>query len=178
MTVGRKVVEMDQLDYRARHDPLGEGNPAVKRFAEQLPDAEGNVGTPHRVFDTVGMLHERGAIHQHAHASAMKFRDAWDRAHLNPLKAADLGRLLGEASHGQLPAAAYAAREEVWRALQHLGGHSSPIGMAAWHVLGFGTTVKEFADAMGLAAGRSMRQETAKGLVIGACYGLDGFYGS
>ena len=61
-------------------------------------------------------------------------------------------------------------------ALLGLGGHATPIGQAAWHVLGWGLTVKEFAARTQLGGGRALDEKTARGLVVGACGVLAGWY--
>src|SRR5918994_6226076 len=60
-----------------------------------------------------------------------------------------------------------AARGRVHRALLALGGHDSPAGSCAWHVLGCGRSVREWALRQGWG-GRPVRQEQAQGMVVAA----------
>jgi hypothetical protein len=60
-----------------------------------------------------------------------------------------------------------------------LGGHDSPAGSCAWHVLGCGQSVREWALHQG-RGGRPVRQEQAQGMLVTALgllavhYGLAG----
>lgn len=171
--------EMTPLDWRARHDPLGGKQRAVVRHGLTMADAQGTVSHPHRVFDTLAALHRRGAIDDPAYAAGERFRADWERAHLDPLHSPALDRVLGGGSGGEhISERALRARDEIWQALQALGGHATPIGAAAWHVLGFGQTIKDFASHSQLGRGRSLDERTARGLVIGACCVLAGHYGT
>lgn len=168
---------LEPLDWRRRHDPLGEGRPAVERHALRIADADGNVSYPHRVFDTLAALLRNGSIDEREYAAARQFQDDWDRARLDPLSIPDLDRTLGRYD-GELHVSELVlrARQQVWQALRGLGGHASPIGQAAWHVLGWGLTVKEFAQRSQLGGGRALDEKTARGLVVGACGVLAGWY--
>jgi hypothetical protein len=166
----------EPLDWRSRHDPLGEGRPAVARHALSIADADGSVAYPHRVFDTLAALLRNGSIGEREYAAARQFQDDWERARLDPLSVPSLERTPGQGGGPALSEIVLGARERVWRALQGLGGHASPIGQAAWHVLGWGLTVKEFATRTQLGGGRALDEKTARGLVVGACCVLAGWY--
>lgn len=169
--------ERGPLEWRSRHDPLGEGKPAVQRHALSIADVDGNVSHPHRVFDTIAALHRNGSIDDREHAAARQFQEDFDRARIDPLAAPDLDRTLGQNQGGiYLSETILRARDQVWEALQGLGGHVTPIGQAAWHVLGWGHTVKEFAGRCQLGGGRALDEKTARGLVVGACGVLAGCY--
>ncbi len=175
----KRADEMTPLDWRARHDPLGGKQRAVVRHGLTMADAQGTVSHPHRVFDTLAALHRRGAIDDPAYAAGERFRNDWERAHLDPLHAPALDRVLGGGSGGEhISERAARARDEIWQALRALGGHATPIGSAAWHVLGFGLTIKDFASRSQLGQGRALDERTARGLVIGACCVLAGHYGT
>lgn len=174
----KRSEEMTPLDWRARHDPLGGKQRAVVRHGLTMADAHGAISHPHRVFDTLAALHRRGAIDDSAYAAGDRFRNDWERAHLDPLHAPALDRVLGGGGGEHVSERAARARDEIWQALQALGGHASPIGSAAWHVLGFGMTIKDFAGRSQLGHGRALDERTARGLVIGACCVLAGHYGT
>jgi hypothetical protein len=165
------------LDWRSRHDPLGEGRPAVARHALSIADADGSVAYPHRVFDTLAALLRNGSIGEREYAAARQFQDDWQRACLDPLSVPSLERSPGQGGNGSgVSEIALGARERIWRTLRGLGGHATPIGQAAWHVLGWGLTVKEFAARTQLGGGRALDEKTARGLVVGACCVLAGWY--
>ena len=171
--------EMTPLDWRARQDPLGGKQRVVVRHGLTMADAHGTISHPHRVFDTLAALHRRGAIDDPAYAAGERFRNDWERAHLDPLHAPALDRVLGASGGGEhISERAARARDDIWQALRALGGHATPIGSAAWHVLGFGLTIRDFASRTQLGHGRALDARTARGLVIGACSVLAGHYGT
>ena len=174
---GASLRGSEPLEFRSRHDPLDEGRPALERNALRIADADGNVSHPHRVFDTLAALRRNGSIDEREYAAARQFQDDWERARLDPLSIPDLDRTLGR-YNGELHLSELMlrARQQVWQALRGLGGHASPIGQAAWHVLGWGLTVKEFAQRSQLGGGRALDEKTARGLVVGACGVLAGWY--
>ena len=57
-----------------------------------------------------------------------------------------------------------------------LGGHDSPAGSCAWHVLGCGRSVREWALRQGWG-GRPVRQEQAQGMLVAALGLLAAHYG-
>lgn len=173
---GRSTPELEPLDWRARHDPLGEGRPAVERHGFRIADVDGSVAYPHRVFDTLAALLRNGSIGEREYAAARQFQDDWERASLDPLSVPALDRTLGQGTGPHLSEVVLRAREQVWQALRGLGGHATPIGQATWHVLGWGLTVKEFASRSQLGGGRALDEKTARGLVVGACGVLAGWY--
>ena len=164
------------LDWRAQHDPLGEGRAAVERHGFSIADVNGNVAHPHRVYDTLAALLRNGSLGEREYAAARQFQDDWERASLDPLSVPSLDRRLGQGSGLHLNDVILSARERIWQALCGLGGHASPVGQAAWHVLGWGLTVKEFAARSQLGGGRALDEKTARGLVVGACGVLAGWY--
>jgi hypothetical protein len=59
------------------------------------------------------------------------------------------------------------ARRRVHQSLEALGGLSSPAGSCVWHVVGLQRSVREWAVREGWR-GRPVRQEQAKGILVGA----------
>ncbi len=163
--------------YRKQHGALSDDSgPVVERFARQLPDSDGRPGHPHRVHDTLAVLHRRGSIDGDALEAGRRFEEDFARAGLNTLHARDLSRLSGGGGQ-DLNEVMLAGRERVARALKALGGHASPGGAAIWSVLGEGRTIKEFARSSQFGAGRSLDEKVAKGIVITALATLAAHYG-
>lgn len=119
-----------------------------------------------RAVDTLGALLISGKITQAQHTAGVSFREAFTRAHLDPLRAADLNRL-GGGWHEESAKAA-AAREHVRKMLAQLGGMSTPIGLAAWYVIGAGYTYTEFARRQRWGKHGTMDRKTATALTVGA----------
>lgn len=114
---------------RRRHGPVEETDTLV----------DGRLARVRRSVDLIGALRGRGAITAEQAAAGRRFRADFDRARFDPRQAADPGRAPGgERSAGDLSDPVYDARDRLWRALRALGGHASPAGSAAWHVLGVG----------------------------------------
>jgi hypothetical protein len=59
------------------------------------------------------------------------------------------------------------ARRRVYKALETLGGISSPAGSCVWHVVGLQRSVREWAMRQGWG-GRPVRQEQAQGILVAA----------
>ena len=60
-----------------------------------------------------------------------------------------------------------AARDAVWRAVRAVGGIASPAGSCLWHVVGWGLSLKEWAQQQGWA-GRRVSPEAASGILVAA----------
>ena len=69
-----------------------------------------------------------------------------------------------------------AARRQVWRALQVVGGVGSPAGSCLWHVLGWERTLREWAQEQGWN-GRRIKPESAAGILIAALGALESHLG-
>lgn len=128
-----------------------------------------------RAVDTLGALLIAQKITQPQHAAGCRFRDAFARAHLDPLRAADLGRSGGR-GQGEETAKVAAARVLVRAMLSQLGGAGTPIGQAAWWVIGAGNSYSDFARRQRWGRAGSMDRKTAVALTIGALavWGGDG----
>ncbi|MGF1609328.1 MAG: hypothetical protein ACFCUQ_08030 [Kiloniellales bacterium] len=160
------------LDFRAQHRAVtderpgrpGRQGPVVERLAQQIPDAEGRAGHPHRAYDTLATLFRNGSIDRDELAAGRQFEEAFRLARLDPLHASNPARIkasgVRDLSNGMV-----AGREAVARAMKILGGYASPAGSAIWWVLGCGHTIKEFAQATQLGGGRSLDEKTAKGVL-------------
>ena len=142
-------------------------------------DPEGRIVLHHRVVDTLARMRQAGTIDAPMLDAGREFQRSFILAQLDPLRAVDLLRVPGSGREPEPGGTALAARRRVHRALLALGGHDSPTGSCAWHVLGCGRSVRDWALRQGWG-GRPVRQEQAQGIVVAALgllavhYGLDG----
>ncbi len=139
-------------------------------------DPEGRIVVHHRVVDTLGRMLGSGAIDAVMHDAGREFQRSFILAQLDPLRAADLLRVPGCGREPEPGDTTLAARRRVHRALLALGGHDSPAGSCAWHVLGRGCSVREWALRQGWG-GRQVRQEQAQGMLVAALGLLAAHYG-
>jgi hypothetical protein len=109
----------------------------------------------------------RGAITQEMHDAAKDFQAAFIVANLDPLRALPIVRVPGTGRDPELNDRQLHARRRVHKALQALGGISSPAGSCVWHVVGLQRSVREWAIRQGWG-GRSVRQEQAQGILVAA----------
>ena len=138
---------------------------AVAKVREK--DPQGRIVVHHRVVDTLARMRQAGTIDTPMLDAGREFQRSFILAQLDPLRAVDLLRMPGcgrEPEPGNVP---QAARNRVHRALLALGGHDSPAGSCAWHVLGCGRSVREWALRQGWG-GRPVRQEQAQGMLVAA----------
>jgi hypothetical protein len=155
---------------RLQHDPM--------ERIDQL--VGGELRRVHRTVSTIRIMIDSGRFHrdgvdreqweQQLETTARKFRDDFDRAHLSELHAPDVSRIPGCGHRGDLSENTYAARERVAHALRALGGHASPVGQAAWWVLGYGASINEFAQRMRWGKAANLNPKIATGLVVGALW--------
>jgi hypothetical protein len=104
------------------------------------------------------------------------FRALFARAALEPLRAADPGRMPGGRMGLDGPTASQAeARQRVWAALQALGGIAAPAGSCVWHVVGCEWPLKDWALRAGWG-GRPVEVHAAAGILVGALGVLEGHF--
>ena len=151
----------------------------LETYPGQTPDVDGRIGAPAaRVVDTLDILHRNGTLEDKPYAAGLKFRECFDRAWLHGIAAASLHRCPGNGCRAELPDTILGAREAVWRALWALKGPFTPIGSAAWHVIGRGETITKFAaETQWGRYGGSMSRNRAQELVVGACVVFEGHFG-
>jgi uncharacterized protein DUF6456 len=137
-----------------------------------VADEAGRPSRPYRALDTLAMMERRGSISAGMRQAGEDFRRRFALAQLDPLRALDLSRM----SFGDKPSRrddhapgqrAEAARVAIWRAIGAVGGIASPAGSCLWHVVGWGCSLKEWAQGQGWA-GRRVSQEAASGILIAA----------
>lgn len=155
-----RAVEMTPTDWQAL-------NHGVEPVTGTIVDERGAVGAPvGRAIDTLARMRRSDTIDDGMLAAGRQFKDLFDLAQLDPLRAADLLRVAGGVA-GNLSSRSIAARDAVWTALQQIGGPSTPVGTACWWIVGVGLTAKEFSIREGWG-GRPMNPMTVTGLVIAA----------
>jgi hypothetical protein len=130
-------------------------------------DPDGRIVVHHRLVDTLGRMLKSGTIDQAMHDAARDFQAAFIVANLDPLRAIPILRVPGTGREPELNERQLDARRRVHKAMQALGGSSSPAGSCVWHVVGLQRSVREWAVRQGWG-GRPIRQEQAQGILIAA----------
>jgi hypothetical protein len=128
-------------------------------------DPDGRIVVHHRTVDTLGKMLRSGTISQEMHDAAKDFQAAFIATNLDPLRALPILRVPGNGHEPELNERQLHARRRVHKALEALGGISSPAGSCVWHVVGLQRSVREWAIRQGWG-GRPVRQEQAQGILI------------
>ena len=139
-------------------------------------DPDGRIVVHHRTVDTLGQLLRNGIIDQAMHDAARDFQANFILASLDPLRALPVLRVPGTGHEPEINERQLEARRGVHRALEALGGVSSPAGSCVWHVVGLQRSLREWALRQGWR-GRSVDQKEAKGILIAALGMLARHYG-
>jgi hypothetical protein len=176
---GRKRRTPDaMLDFadRNRHNPMDGLNiyagAVIERSAEQIEDADGQIGNPYMARDTIDFLLRAGKISR-SHADAARIFGAdFALGSLSGVKCVDWLGSHGSSGNGA-SGAVLAARDRVYGAMVYLG---QPGSSAAWHVIGLGETVKDWAASTQLGNGRSLNPQEALGILRGAIGNLAAHY--
>ena len=151
--------------------PIVPGKPArlPRRQLEEVreKDPDGRIVVHHRTVDTLGKMLRSGTITQEMHDAATDFQAAFIVAHFDPLRALPILRVPGTGREPELNERQLHARRRVQRAMQALGGISSPAGSCVWHVVGLQRSIREWAMRQGWG-GRPVRQEQAQGILVAA----------
>ena len=130
-------------------------------------DPDGRIVYHHRTVDTLGKMLRSGTIDQAMHDVARDFQAAFIVANLDPLRALPILRVPGTGREPELNERQLDARRRVHRALEALGGLSSPAGSCVWHVVGLQRSVREWAIRQGWS-GRPLEQKAAGGILVAA----------
>jgi hypothetical protein len=130
-------------------------------------DPKGRIVVHHRTVDTPGKMLRAGTITAEMHDAAKDFEAAFIVANLDPLRALPILRVPGTGREPELNDHQLHARRRVHKALEALGGISSPAGSCVWHVVGLQRSVREWAMRQGWG-GRPVRQEQAQGILVAA----------
>jgi hypothetical protein len=108
-----------------------------------------------------------GTIDQAMHDAAKDFQAAFIVANLDSLRALPILRVPGTDRAPDLNERQLHARDRVHKALEALGGISSPAVSCVWHVVGLQRSVREWAIRQGWG-GRPVDQKQAQGILIAA----------
>jgi hypothetical protein len=139
-------------------------------------DPDGRIVYHHRTVDTLGKMLRAGTITQEMHDAAKDFQAVFIVANLDPIRALSILRVPGTGREPDLNERQLDARRRVHKALEALGGISSPAGSCVWHVVGLQRSVREWAIRQGWA-GRPVRQEQAQGILVAALGVLAAHFG-
>ena len=149
----------------ARMKPHKLQNRQLDRIREGDPG--GRIVVHHRLVDTLGRMLRSGTIDQAMHDAGRDFQAAFILAQLDPLRALPVLRVPGAGREPDLNERQLRARRRVKDALQALGGHGSPTGSWAWHVLGCQRSIREWAMRQGWR-GRPLHVQQAQGIALAA----------
>lgn len=155
--------------------PKGWRSPLQLEEVREL-DPEGQIVVHHRVVDTLGRMQKAGTITAAMVDAGRQFQRLFILAQLDPLRAPDICRIPGNGREPDPDDRTLGARRQVHGAIQALGGHDGPLGSVAWHMLGRGCSVREWAQRQGWG-GRQVRREQAEGMLIAALDLLAKHYG-
>jgi hypothetical protein len=130
-------------------------------------DPDGRIVVHHRLVDTLGRMLKSRTIDQAMHDAGRDFQAAFILAQVDPLRALPMLRVPGTGREPDVNERQLHARRRVQEALQALGGHGSPTGSWAWHVLGCQSSLREWATRHGWS-GRSLHVQQAQGIALAA----------
>lgn len=139
-------------------------------------DPDGRPVLHHRVVDTLGKMLRAGTIDETMYDAAKDLQASFIVANLDPLRALPILRVPGTGRAPDLNERQLHARDRVHKALEALGGISSPAGSCVWHVVGLQQSVREWAMRQGWG-GRPVDQKEAKGILVAALGMLANHYG-
>jgi hypothetical protein len=117
---------------------------------------------------------QRGSITVEMAKAGPQFCSEFSRAYLDPLQAADIGRV-PVSGGGECSYHIQSARERAWAALEAVGGLASPGGCCIWSVVGDERKLKEWALQQDWN-GRRISEESASRILISALGSLAGSY--
>lgn len=124
---------------------------------------DGEVRHPQKVRDDIDKMVQKGQITNDEAKIARKFRDEFELAGHDPLKAADPGRQPG--GKGGSPGERIQwAKDYVWECLERIGPRGRPGRIAFWWVIGAGYSP----HAAALRMGGWMTHKHVTGLVVTA----------
>jgi hypothetical protein len=177
LTGGRaRGMNRKQRRAKARAKPALRRSPLLVEEVREL-DPEGKIVVHPRLVDTLALMHKSGRISEPMLDAGRWFQRQFIIAQLDPLRAADIARIPGNGREPDPGDTTLGARRQVHGALRTLGGQYGPLGSVAWHVLGCGSSVRDWALKQGWD-GRLVRREQAAGMLIAALDLLAEHYGT
>src|SRR5262249_37070628 len=139
------------------------------------PDAQGGIGRPWQVEDTLSMMLKAGSIDSGLYQASLTFHDEFRRAARDTLKASDPTRTPVQTNTARvwqtLEWVNPDAKRAVDDAIDKLGGPQSAGGACVLDVLGFEMTLNAWAK------GRRIHPQRASGILITALGVLAKHYG-
>jgi hypothetical protein len=122
-----------------------------------------------RALDLMGIMARNGSIDAGMAGAGRRFAALFAQARFADVRAASLEtRVSGAAARGELSDRAVWARIQVAKVIAALGGHGAAAAEAAWHVLGVGLSIEEWARRERWGRGRPLHKHAARGILIGA----------
>ena len=119
-----------------------------------------------RDADTLGLMLRSGSLTPEMYNAGRRLQRAFLTASRGAVSPAAISEWSDKRQDSMLERQAE-ARRHIEKAMEALGGMNSPAGSGAWHVLGRGMSVREWARREGWA-GKPIRQEQAQGILIAA----------
>jgi hypothetical protein len=154
---------VDDLTWPPTPERLSHGE--IERLSRPIADEHGRPARPFRTVDILAAMERRGAITAGMRGAGEDFRESFQRAHLDPLRAANLERI-GFTLIATMPSSRVeAARQHVWKTITDIGGLGSPAGSCLWHVVGLEESLKHWAMLQEWRR-KQLDQETASGILI------------
>lgn len=131
----------------------------IDRVEGQIVDSAGNIGDPFVAETLLAKLERRGDIDHVQRRAGEQFHRLFQRAALDPLRAADLARVpaCGGDPHAH---SSVAAERQIRAVIAILGGNASLAGSVAWHCLGEDRSIRQWAIMHGRDA------KVAKGILV------------
>ena len=136
----------------------------VERLNRPIADEHGRPARPFQAVDILAAMERRGRITAGMRGAGEDFRETFQRAHLDPLRAANLERI-GFTLIATPSSRIEAARQHVWKIITAIGGIGSPAGSCLWHVIGLEQTIRHWAMLQEWRR-KHLDQETASGILI------------
>ncbi len=136
-------------------------------FSEPIRAADPETGTPvahRRAVDALGMMLANGTITPQMHEAGCIFQTLFRSAALDGIATTQFARL-GGGTVDAMSARQVDARRRVARAMDALGGHSSPAGSGVWFVVGLEMSIREWSARQGWS-GRPVPQPIAGGMLV------------
>ena len=123
---------------------ITDGVANVSRPERQITDDEGRISAPYRSNDFLAALHLKGTINDEQLLAGRRFQNEFDRAHLHPYYRSRMDLTIGCGGYSDgLPEQIDAARREVNKAIQQVGGARSAGGQMLWDCVGEGKPLSE-----------------------------------
>ena len=135
----------------------------------------GAVVVHRRAVDTLGMMLANGTITQEMHDAGVLFGALFRKAAIEHVATSAFLRSPGRTAD-HLSETSVHARIKIADAMDVLGGHDTAAGSCAWHVLGTGASVREWAMRRGWG-GKPVAPPQAQGMLVATLSVLAAHFG-